>query len=381
MKTKTKKSPAKELPTPLELSARLVTIVHNTIEALVRSNNDQMFNTDAFVLEQVAQWLQLGIPKTTIGEAAGLAIDRLLFEEEDRKRIAEQWFRRIKDIEEDKFIERTFEECREHDKSPDRHPFDFFEIQPVTPRPADADWWFGNKDMIVNEERLLQIVESQRKCMRKNEIIENLSKQIKEEKDRLEAHPDLAAVLMSRENGIPVRLSGPSFENAASYYLKWNETFRRQCAMQHAHPGQHFDIAAWDAELDKITDEHKAKALQPSDDFNDIVKNARAQTKESSMLESLLDALKKQAEMKKEYAEKLEREEVARRLQAAKDAGKPITVTEAANQLSGSGEMLERLNGYKNKGSLDVAVRHHAKSIFKDLQIDVMEFVRTRKSK
>lgn len=39
------------------------------------------------------------------------------------------------------------------------------------------------------------------------------------------------------------------------------------------------------------------------------------------------------------------------------------------------------LNGYKNKASLDIAVRNHAESILQALNINVMEFVKKQTPK
>ena len=391
MKTKTKK-PADSsasfenrsklrIPTTQEIADRLVTIVHNTIEALSRCNNDPMFNTDAFVREQVGVWLDMGVPKPSIGEAAGIALDRLFAEDREIERIKEQWGKRIMDVINGNFIKRTLDERLWHHRSPDYHPFDFYEVQPVTPRPENADFWVHSRDMIDAEERVLLIIDSQRHFNNLNEIIDNLQKRVEDDEKTWETHSDLADVRMSREHGIPVTLSGPSFENAAGYCRDWREAIDRQCEEDRKHPELQPDDAALDAEIAKIFEKHKAMALRPTEDYNELVKYARAQTKEPSMIEGLIAMIRKAAEMRKEYAEKLEREEVARRLQAAKEAGNPITITEAANQLSGTGGMLEMLNGYKNKASLDIAVRNHAESILHELNINVMEFVKKQPPK
>lgn len=390
MKTKTKKTAAENsekeksaprLPTVDEIANRLVTIIHNTIEALSRCNNDPMFNTDAFVREQVGVWLDMGVPKPSIGEAAGIALDRLFAEDREIERIKEQWGKRIMDVINGNFIKRTFDERMWHHRSPDYKPFDFYEVQPVTPRPENADLWVHSRDMIYAEERVLLIIDAQRHFSRLNELIDNLEKRIDEDEKTWETHSDLADVRMSREHGIPVTLSGPSFENAASYCREWREAIDRQCEEDRKHPELQPDDAALDAEIARIFEKHKTMALQPTEDYNELVKYARAQTKEPTMIEGLIAMIRKAAEMRKEYAEKLEREEVARRLQAAKEAGNPITITEAANQLSGTGGMLEMLNGYKNKASLDIAVRNHAESILQALNINVMEFVKKQTPK
>ena len=74
------KASAKKLPKTRELADRFVTIIHRIEEALFHSDNDPMFNTDTYIRKQVQEWLDMGVPEQSIGDAADIAFDRINFE-------------------------------------------------------------------------------------------------------------------------------------------------------------------------------------------------------------------------------------------------------------------------------------------------------------
>ena len=385
MKAKTKKSTAKNggkkkstprLPTVDVIAARLITIIHRIEEALYHSGYDPMFDTDAYVREQVDAWIKMGVSKSTIGAASQIAMERIQFEEKDKERIRELWAKRILDFKTGNFIKRTPEEVWRHSKEA-HSSMDFFEVEPVTPKPENADWWFLSKVFAEKELASYLISDAVREIKERGAQIDRLCDQIAE----WEGHEDLALVKMVREHEIPVVLTGPSYENAVNYKRTWDETIKRHCKEERLHPEKHRSAKELGDEVEAVRLRFQKQAVNISEDFNVIVKHARSQTKDPAMLENVISLVKDQAKISKPYAQKLQRTEVARLLKAAEEAGHPITITDASRQLSGTGGMLETMCGYKDVASLDNGVRTHAKDILYEIGTDINKFIKRRPRK
>lgn len=375
------KASAKKLPKTRELADRFVTIIHRIEEALFHSDNDPMFNTDTYIRKQVQEWLDMGVPEQSIGDAADIAFDRINFENKDKERILAQWRQRFEDLRAGRIIPRTREEIMAHNKDPNSSPWDFYEVQPVTPRPENADWWFKNKILIEEEKQYLLVADAAHEISFWHQRIKRAEEELKEEEDKWVGNEDLTAVQIARANGIPVTLAGPSFENAVAFYEKWCAIGDRY--MYAIHIGKHdaASSARQEEENNALRDEFKIRAATLPTDYNEIVREARTQSKDPKLIDGMVSMLKDTAESSKTYIQKLQRHAAARILAEAEKTGKPISVTEAANQLSGTGGMLDSMNGYKTKESLDIGIRTNAASILREIGIDVMRFVKKRPSK
>lgn len=375
------KASAKKLPKAREIADRFITIIHRIEEALFHSGNDPMFNTDAYIRKQVQEWLDMGVTEQTIGDAAQLAFDRITFENKDKERILAQWRQRFEDLRAGRVIPRTREEVMAHNKDPNSDPWDFYEVQPVTPRPENADWWFKNKILIEEDRMHLLVADAAREVTFWQQCLKRAEEELKEEENKWVGNDDLTAVQIARANGIPVTLAGPSFENAVAFYEKWCAIGDRY--MYAIHIGKHdaASSARQEEENNALRDEFKIRAATLPTDYNEIVREARTQSKDPKLIDGMVSMLKDTAESSKPYIQRLQRHAAARILAEAEKAGKPITVTEAANQLSGTGGMLDGMNGYKTKESLDIGIRTNAASILHEIGIDVTRFIKKRPGK